>query len=176
MKRVASVVTMVLLASLLAGCGGGTASGPGGSASLERATGTPGVIVIQDLGRLDFVTFGAAMQKIVIRKYRFSLRRREEQFQTLYYETVWQLRSPSEEEQSRGVFDARHRVLIEGRRAGGATPPGGAQIYRITLRIENQVRTREQRSWQPNSQMDADVESEMRRMISDLQLEIRTRR
>jgi hypothetical protein len=176
MKPVTFVVTSVLLAPVLGACGGSTTTGPGGSASLERVSGTPGLIVNQDMGRVDYTTFAEAMEKIVIRKYRFSLRRREEQFQTLFYQTVWQLRVPSEEEQARGVLDARHRVVIEGRRAGGVTPAGGSRVYRIVLRVENEVRTRDQRDWHPDSKMDAGVESEMRRMISDFQLEVRTGR
>ena len=130
---------------LLAACGGATTSGPGGAASLERSSSRTGVVIDQDLGRVDFLTFADAVQDIVIRKYRFSLRRREEQSQSLYYETIWQIRVPTEEEQAAGVLDARHRVVMEGRRAGGASLPGGSQVYRVSLRIENEVRSRESR-------------------------------
>ncbi len=116
------------------------------------------------------------MQDIVIRKYRFSLRRREEQFQSVFYETIWQIRVPTEEEQARGILDARHRVVMEGRRAGGAALPGGSQVYRISLRIDNEVRSRNQSEWHPDPTMDSELERDLRRMVSDLQLEIRTGR
>jgi hypothetical protein len=176
MKPVALLLTSTVALILVGACGGTSTPGPAGSASLERASARPGVILNQDLGRVDFVTFAEAMQDIVIRKYRFSLRRREEQIQSVFYETIWQIRVPTEEEQARGILDARHRVVMEGRRAGGASLPGGSQVYRISLRIDNEVRSRDQAEWHPDPTMDSEVERDLRRMVSDLQLEIRTGR
>jgi len=170
------LVGMALTLSFWGCAGSGLSGGPSGSATRERVTTDSGILVSQSLGTVDLRTFNDALEKIVIGRYRFSLRRREEQYRTLYYETLWVPRAPTDEERTRGIMEAQHRVVAEGRRTSGGQLEGSSDQYRIEIRVENQVRTRTRDEWHPSPSYGPDLEDEMRRMISDIQLEVRTGR
>jgi len=121
--------------------------------------------------------FSDAIEKVLIGRYRFSLRRREEQYQALYYETLWVLRPPTDEEREAGFLEARHRVVMRGRRAGGSSAlAGSAVVYRMNLRIENEARTQQHPLWHAAAVLGGTLEQDMRRMASDFQLEVRAGR
>jgi hypothetical protein len=177
MKNTLMIAALALMSIAGGACaGGGVSAGPSGSATGERVTPDAGTVLNQDIGRVELAIFTAALEKVVIGKYKFSLRRREEQFQSLYYETLWVLRPPTEEEREVGTLEARHRIVIQGRRAGSGALRGSAVTYRMNLKIENQARTRDNSDWHEADLLGGTVEEEMRRMVSDFQLEVRTGR
>jgi len=176
MRRVGIWIAASLVGVLSACAGGGLSEGPSGSASFERPSATSGTMLTQSFGNVELRLLNDALEKVMIGRYRFSLRRREQQSQTVYYETLWIPRPPTEEERARGIMEARHRVIVEGRRASGGPLTGTDVQYRVDLRVENEVRTRTQREWAPSRVFGEEIEQEMRRMVSDIQLEIRTGR
>ena len=177
MRRTVLFPALVALLGAAGACGGGgIIEGPAGSASRERIATDDGTILSQSLGSVDVTTFGTAMEKVLIGRYRFSLRRREEQYQSLYYETLWVPRPPADEEREAGVLGARHRIVIQGRRASSGALPGSAVLYRMTIRVENQARTALNQDWHPAAALGGTVETDMRRMVSDLHLEVRAGR
>jgi hypothetical protein len=177
MTRTMIISFLLLLPIGGGGCaGGGIANGPSGAASRERVTVSAGTLLNQDIGKVEFGILSAALEKILIGRYKFSLRRREEQFQSLYYETLWVLRPPTEEEIEVGTLESRHRIVIQGRRSGSAALQGSTVTFRMNLKVENQSRTRDNSDWHGAEVLGGTLEQEMRRLISDFQLEVRAGR
>lgn len=177
MRRFAIIAVLGLLSIGVGACGGGGATrGLAGAATRERMPTDSGTLLNQDIGAVERGTFSAALEKVLIGRYRFSLRRREEQFQSLYYETLWVLRPPTEEEREAGYLEARHRIVLRGRRAGSSALQGSAVKYRMNLRVENEARTRANSDWHAAGVLGGTLERDMRRVVSDFQLEVRAGR
>ena len=170
MRRTAVTLLLIALPVGVGACGGGSFTP---AASPEPLTIDVGTLLSQSVGRVDVTTFAKAMQKVVIGRYRFSLARREEQFRSLNYQTLWVVRPPTAEEHEAGVFEARHRVVIQGRRSGGGTSQGGAILFRMTLRVENQARTSSADDWRSAAALGGTLDQDMRAMVSELQRELR---
>jgi len=174
MKRSAVVVALIVFLLGVGACGGGgTTGGRGSVSSPSRIATDPGTVLTQDFGRVGLAVFSSALEKIVIVRYKFSLRRREEQYQSLYYETLWVPRSSTEEERASGILEARHRVVMRGRRAGSNAQQSNAVAFRMSLKIENQTRTREDPDWHGAAVSGGSLEGDMRQMVSDFQAEVR---
>lgn len=94
----------------------------------------------RDLGEVPLERLANAVESVLIDERGLGLRQREEQYATVYYETVWHEREPFPDERARGVTEARSRVVVRGQRT-----ESGA--YRVTLEGENEVRTEERPGW-----------------------------
>jgi len=172
MRRTLVFPLVVALSTVV--LGSACASGSGGSGGSEGPSNADGVLLTKDLGRVDANFFADAMQKVLLRKYAYTLRRREEQFQNVYYETEWELRNPTPEERRQGITDTRHRVVIQGRRMGTSDVAGATQVFRLSLRAEHQVRTINLPNWHPAPSFNDALLENLRRMVSDLELEVRS--
>lgn len=150
----------VLLVVLTAACA--SASGGEGDGSSEEFE--------EQLGRILYPPLQEAMDKI-LPKYRLSLRRSEEQFASLYYETEWMTREVTAEEQAEGVTDARHRAIISGRRVGETMD--GIGEFRVTFTAQNQVRSQAEPAWHPAPGPQAFFDF-WEEVYNDLRLEVAT--
>lgn len=160
MTRLLEVTALLVLPLLLvAGC----ASAGNGSSSSGYT---------ENLGRQVYGTLREAMDKILLQQHGYRIQRSEEQYGSLYYETIWEPRSPTTEERARGITRLRHRILIRGRRVGDDPATGGA-LYRVTFEAENQAQTETSSSWSP-SPVSQELRDQMGEIVTDLNLELRT--
>lgn len=159
--RLPSVVVAVALLVLLPGCATGGGGETTGSSTFS-----------ENLGRLLLPPFKEAMDRLVINRYQYALRREDEQFTSVHYQMQWKADVPTPLERGRGVTDARHRVVFDGRRL--ETDPGsGGGIYRMTLNAEYQVRSETNPDWHP-APIPEGLRRELERMARDLELEVRS--
>ncbi|MGD2071646.1 MAG: hypothetical protein PVI57_23480 [Gemmatimonadota bacterium] len=149
----------VLLVLLTAACA--SSSGGEGASSGEFE---------EQLGRVLYPPLQEAMDKI-LPKYRLALRRSEEQFASLYYETEWMTREVTAAEQAEGVTDARHRAIISGRRVGETIDRVGE--FRVTFTAQNQVRSQAEPAWHPAPGPEAFFDF-WEEVYNDLRLEVAT--
>lgn len=159
-SRTPLVILLLMSLALPAGC----ASSSGGEGDEAADT------FEEQVGRVLFGLLREGMDKI-LPKYRLAVRRAEEQYATLYYETEWQERVVTPEEEARGVVEARQRAIIRGRRVGQTLDGEGE--FRVTLTAENQVRTETDPSWHPTPAPPSFFEH-WRTVYSDLRLEVQT--
>lgn len=130
MRALPSLAVLTVVAGTLGGCIP-AASGRGDSTATTFA---------EELGRVSYERLRGAVDRILVGKRGFRLRRRDEQYATLYYETEWRTREPFADEAEAGVTGARSRIVIRGRRVGG-------EGYAVTFEGENEVRTRGDPNW-----------------------------
>jgi len=116
-----------------------------------------------DLGSVAPGRMGPAVDSVLVAGYGFEMARREEQYASAFYETVWKERSPFDDERDAGVSDARSRVVIRGQRAAGGA-------YRTVMEGENQVRTDSVPTWHL-APVTAEFQDWMSRIESDLKEE-----
>ncbi|GMR13486.1 MAG: hypothetical protein BMS9Abin29_1696 [Gemmatimonadota bacterium] len=169
MKRTSFVTASLIGALALAGCNASTGSavgfdvlGPGGRKGAE------GRLLNRRIGRVDVITFMGVLNAVLVQKYGLTLKRRAEQLNAAYYETEWEPREPSVEEVATGVTGTRHRIVLQGRRLDSSTPSGSAVLFRMTLTIENEVRTSEYPEWRPGPALDEEFLERMRALDRDL--------
>ncbi|MBW3534260.1 MAG: hypothetical protein KY453_03420 [Gemmatimonadetes bacterium] len=148
-----------LVALLLVGCASVGGAGPD----------EPSSTFDEDMGRVMVPLLEAGLFKI-LPKYNLAIRRREAQFNTLYYETEWRPRGLTPAERDEGVVDARQRVVLRGRRT--STDPSGGGVFRVNFEAENEVRTQLNGSWHPAPAPDAFFDF-WREVAMDLAMEIR---
>lgn len=150
---------LVLPLVLVAGC---ASAGNGGSSSDYT----------ENLGRQVYGTLREAMDKVLLQQHGYRIRREEEQYGSLYYETIWDEGSPTTEERAEGITRVRHRIVIRGRRVGDDPTTGGA-LYRVTFEAQNQAQTETSSSWSA-APVSPELRDEMGEIVTDLNLELRT--
>ena len=160
MAKHARWIPLLVPALVLAG---GCASTGGGAPDEPSAT------FEEEMGRVMVPLLEEGLLKI-FPKYNLAIRRREEQYSTLYYETEWRPREVTAAERQQGVVDARQRVILRGRRS--STDPSGGGVFRVSFEAENEVRTELSPSWHPAPAPDAFFEF-WREVAMDLTMEIR---
>ena len=149
-------VRWVLMAVALLGLGACASSGGGNSSDTEYN---------RDIGRVGYDVFQTGLNKVVLGKHGFRMRRVEELQTTLYYETDWALRTPTAEEEAAGIVQAQSRIILRGRKSG--------PFYRMSFMGENRVRTTLNPNWHTPALSPA-FEEYMDRVSTDLYMEVRT--
>ena len=162
MNRLVQVAALVVLplALLLTGC---ASAGAGGSADWEYR---------ENLGRQLYQPLSEAMDKVLLQQHGYRIQREEEQYGSLYYETIWEQRSPTSEQRAEGITGLRHRIVIRARRVGDDPGTGGA-LYRVTFVGQNQGQTEMETDWHPVP-IAEELRAELGQIVTDLNLELRT--
>lgn len=119
----------------------------------------------RELGRVGFDVFQMGLNKVVLGKHGFRMRRREELQTTLYYETEWILRPLTAAETGTGITQAQSRIIMRGRKSG--------QFYRMSFVGENRVKTALNPEWHTPA-MNESFKDYMDRVSTDLYMEVRT--
>ena len=132
------------------------------------STGSGGVrdpsVFRHEIGRASYADIVSGVDRILT-KHGFTVRRFEENYNTVYFETDWQPRELEQAEVDQGLQRARIRILIRGRR-------GAADLFRVDFSGESEGLMVGSVEWRK-----ADVTDEMvrgfRRVTGDLEMEMR---
>lgn len=82
----------------------------------------------------------------ILNKFNYTVVRREETYEQIYYETDWRYRSPFEDESELNIADARTSLTVNAvPRTRGGMP--GANLYNVHLSAENEVRFEGSEEW-----------------------------
>jgi len=102
----------------------------------------------------------------MLTKHGYTVRRFEDNYNTIYFETDWQPRELSQAEIDQGLSRARVRILIQGRR-------GAADLFRVDFLGENEGLRAGMSTWEKIDLVD-EVERSLREVYDDLKMEMRT--
>ncbi len=140
-----------LASSTVAGCAsGGSVRDP---SVLER-----------EIGRVAYQDVRMSVDKILSTKYAYPIRRFEENYNTLYFETDWIPRDAEADEANRGIQRVRTRIILTGRR-------GSQDVFRIQFRGESEYLVDGQ--WQ-RLPLQSPQRDKLQRILTDLDMEMRS--
>ncbi len=94
----------------------------------------------QRLGEVSFDALSSGVTAVLEDEHEFTIERRDEQYATVFYRTAWKPRDPFADEETRGVNEARSRVVVRGQRVADGR-------FRVLLEGENEIRTDSIPSW-----------------------------
>lgn len=154
-----SLAALVVLAA--AGC----AAGGGGAVAMRDVTWS------EDLGRMNKATLDQGVSKIV-QKHDLRIDRDIVRPREVLYEMAWITRAVQAEEETRGITNARNRIVLRGRLLEQGFGAGG-ESYRVTWELQNEVTTAESTGWYPDV-IPAGVLDHYRPIFRDLSMETRT--
>lgn len=106
----------------------------------------------------------------IINKFNYTVVRREESYEQIYYETDWRYRSPFEDELELNIADARTSLTVNAvPKMRGGIP--GSDLYNVYLSAENEVRFEGSEEWirVPLSNM---LVAYLNKIAEDLKLEL----
>ncbi len=151
----AATVTAVTLTLILGAC---ASTGGGSSPTEDRFT--------RDLGRTGFGVLEEGINKVILNKYSYRIRRSEAQSNLVYYETDWVQTERSANPDDPDLIEEQTRIVLRARRGPG-------NLFRVTFEGERMVRTTMRTNWHQASPTQA-FNDYMDRIATDLMLEIRT--
>jgi len=121
-------------------------------------------VLEREIGRVAYQDVNLTVDKILTTKYAFPIRRHEENYNTLYFETDWIPRDAEPDEVNRGVQRVRTRIILTGRR-------GSQDIFRIQFRGESEYLIDGQWRRLP---LQSPQREKLQRILSDLDMEMRS--
>ena len=155
MMRSRTVAGLLSAVVILAGC----ASGGGGGLSDPSQ-------VRQDMGRGTYQDVLAAVDKILETKYSYTIQRFEENYNNIWFETEWHSAEALADERESGLVRTRTRIVIEGRR-------GANDTFRLRFTASCESLREGSQEWE-RLPVSGDREEEIRRILSDMDMEIRS--
>ena len=161
-RRPAIVRSFAALAAIAAA---GCAAGGGGAVSMRAGTWS------EDLGRMNRTSLEQGVAKIV-QKHDLRIDRDEVRPREILYEMAWISRAVHAEEETRGITNARNRIVLRGRLLEQGFSAGG-ESYRVTWVLQNEVTTAEATGWYPDV-IPAGVLEHYRPIFRELSMETRT--
>jgi len=157
-------LVLLILASLLAGCGGTGGKDSATKPKMFRA----------NLGLTMGDEFNEAVDMIVYSRYRYIRSGDSRNYPNkINVVTEWQARFIFDDERELGIVAVESRIFLTAKlRPGQASSMRGESTYNATMRAENRVKYAEGQSWQPGP-ITTQARNYFRDIVDDLMQEIK---